>query len=229
GLTVAAALLAWAYFPTFPQRVPQHKHLVLRRRYWLYYGLTFMSGARRQIFVVFAGFLMVEKFGYSAADITLLYLANHALNTWLAPRIGQLIGRFGERKVLTLEYIGLIVIFTSYAFVETGWIAAGLYILDHLLFAMAIGISSYFHKIADPPDIASSAGVAFTINHIAAVVLPAVFGFIWIQSPATVFLAGAAMAVVSLGLARLVPTQPAVDNEIAAFGRLNKAANAPAP
>ncbi|MES9870288.1 MAG: MFS transporter [Sedimenticola sp.] len=208
---VLVAVLAWRWFPAFTHKEPQHKHLVLRKRYWLYYALVFMSGARRQIFVVFAGFLMVQKFGYSASDIALLFLVNHVLNTPLAPKIGRLISAWGERRVLTLEYIGLIVIFVSYAFVEEGWVAAVLYVIDHLFFAMAIGINSYFHKIADPRDIASTAGVSFTINHIAAVVIPVLFGFLWMVSPASVFLAGAGMAVISLCMALLVPAKPSME------------------
>ena len=98
-------------------------------------------------------------------------------------QIGRLITRFGERAALTLEYIGLVIIFTAYAFVEWAALAAVLYVLDHLFFAMAIAIKSYFQKIADPADIASTAGVSFTINHIAAVVLPAALGFVWLVSP----------------------------------------------
>jgi len=209
GATVVVVFWAWRAFPLFSHQVPQHKHLLMRRRYWLYYALTFMSGARRQIFVVFAGFLMVEKFGYGASDIALLFLLNHLINTWAAPRVGQLVARWGERRALTIEYLGLIVIFTSYALVDAAWLAGLLYVLDHLLFAMAIAIESYFKKIADPRDIASTAGVSFTINHIAAVVIPVIFGVIWIESYAAVFLMGAVMAIGSLLLARLVPAQPA--------------------
>lgn len=211
----AVSIVAWAWFafPRFSHAVPQHKHLVFRSRYWLYYALTFMSGARRQIFIVFAGFLMVEKFGFSAADIALLFLLNHLINTWAAPRIGKLVARWGERHALSLEYLGLILIFSAYAFVEAAWLAAALYVLDHLLFAMAIAIESYFKKIADPRDFASTAGVSFTINHIAAVAIPVAFGFIWIQSHAAVFLLGAAMAGVSLLLARQVPCDPAIGRE----------------
>jgi predicted MFS family arabinose efflux permease len=220
GAAMAVALLSWKLFPQFAQTVPQHKHLLLRKRYWLYYGLTFLGGARRQIFMVFASFLMVEKFGYSAADIALLYLLNHSINTFVAPRIGRFVARFGERLTLTIEYCGLIVIFTAYAFVEVAWIAAVLFVLDHILFAMAIAIRSYFKKIADPADMASTASVAFTINHIAAVIIPASFGLVWLFSPASVFLAGAAMAGGSLVLARLVPRNPAEGNEVIVFGQV---------
>ncbi len=219
GVSVIVLALAAAYlFPRFPQKVPQRKQLLMRRRYWLYYALTFMSGARRQIFVVFAGFLMVEKFGFSAANIALLFLVNHVVNAWAAPRIGRLIARFGERRMLTLEYAGLIVIFTSYAFVQTASVAVFLYIADHLFFAMSIAIRTYFQKIADPADIASTAGVSFTINHVAAVVIPVLFGLVWLHSPALVFLAGSGMALVSLGLSRLVPEAPAPGSEVSLLG-----------
>jgi hypothetical protein len=208
GLTLAVAISAWLTFPRFRQTTTQHKRIILRRRYWLYYALTFMGGARRQIFIVFAAFMMVERFHFGAGDIALLFLVNHLLNIWLAPRIGRLISRWGEQRALTLEYIGLALIFAAYAFVSSPWLAAMLYVADHILFAMAIAIRSYFQKIADPADIAATSGVAFSINHIAAVVIPAAFGLLWLASPAAVFLAGSAMALISLVLARMIPGRP---------------------
>jgi predicted MFS family arabinose efflux permease len=208
GLTCLIALIGWLAFPQFPQDVVQHKTIIIRSRYWLYYALTFISGARRQIFVVFAGFLLVEKFDYSVPEISLLFFVNGGLNMVMAPKIGRLIARWGERRALILEYIGLIIIFVSYAFVNDAFIAGGLYVVDHLFFALAIAIKTYFQKIADPADIASTAAVGFTINHIAAVVIPAIFGIIWLTSPAIVFLAGAGMAAASLALSFLVPRHP---------------------
>ncbi|MBT2968448.1 MAG: MFS transporter [Candidatus Thiodiazotropha sp. (ex Ctena orbiculata)] len=213
GLTLLIALIAWLGFPLFPQKTEQHKHMVFRKRYWLYYTLTFMSGARRQIFVVFAGFLMVEKFGYSVSQIAILFLINASINVFLAPRIGRLIGQIGERRALLIEYAGLILVFCGYALVQTAWVAAVLYIIDHLFFALAIALKTYFQKIAAAEDIASTAGVSFSINHIAAVVIPALFGIIWLSSPALVFLAGAAMAAISFILSLLVPKVPAIGRE----------------
>ncbi len=209
GLTTLIAIGAWLSFPRYPEPVIQHRKIVLRKRYWLYYALTFFSGARRQIFMVFAGFLLVEKFGYGVDDIALLFLLNGAINIFLAPRIGRMIGRWGERRALVFEYVGLIAVFVSYAFVSSGPWAAVLYVVDHMFFALAIAIKTYFQKIADPADIASTAAVGFTINHIAAVVIPALFGLLWLVSPAAVFLAGAGMAAGSLILATLVPARPA--------------------
>jgi len=213
GVCFLLAIFMWQAFPHFPVKIPQHKTLILRKRYWLYYMLTFFSGARRQIFMVFAAFLMVEKFGYSAAQITLLFLFNYAFNWLFAERIGRVIHYIGERRALTFEYAGLIIVFAAYAMVENAYLAAGLYVIDHMFFALYIAISTYFHKIADPKDMASSAGVSFTINHIAAIVVPAALGLVWIQSRSLVFIVGVVFAVCSLVLARIIPDEPAPGNE----------------
>ncbi|MDJ0894118.1 MAG: MFS transporter, partial [Alphaproteobacteria bacterium] len=208
AVAAVTALWAMAAFPQYKPKVEQNRKIVLRQRYWLFYALTFLSGARRQIFVVFAAFLLVEKFGYSVAEVAALFFLNGALNGLLAPMIGRLIGRWGERRALIFEYAGLVLVFTGYAFVESAWMAGALYVIDHLFFALAIAIKTYFQKIADPADLASSAGVSFTINHIAAVVIPVTFGLLWLVSPAAVFLSGAAMAAASLGFSFLMPRRP---------------------
>ena len=218
GLCCLLALLMWLNFPHFPSKTAQHKTLVLRRRYWLYYLLTFLSGARRQIFVVFAAFLMVEKFGYSASQVTLLFLINYAFNWFFAERIGALIHRIGERRALTLEYIGLIFVFVAYGLVENATLAAALYVIDHMFFAMAIAISTYFQKIADPKDMASTAGVSFTISHIAAIVIPAALGLVWMWSHAMVFFIGAGFAALSLLASQLIPFDPGPGQEMALPG-----------
>ena len=206
-IPLAIAVFCIFAFPTYPVKIEQNKQIVLRPRYWLFYALTMMYGARRQIFMVFASFMMVEKFGFNAAQITLMFLANAALNMVIAPKVGRLIAKWGERKALTLEYAGLIGVFVAYAFVEVAW-----YIIDHMFFALGIAIKTYFQKIADPADIASTQGVSYSINHIIAIGIPVAFGFVWLISPAAVFLSGAAMAGISLVLALLIPQNPGPDN-----------------
>jgi len=220
GLGLLLVIFTMISFPKFTTPVEQEKKLFLRKRYWLYYILVFLSGARRQIFMVFAGFLMVEKFHYSVADISLLFLVNHLINLYAAPRIGKFIARIGERSTLSIEYTALILIFSGYALVEDANTAAVLYVLDHLFFAMAIAIKTYFQKIADPADIASTSGVSFTINHIAAVIIPASFGLIWLVNPSLVFWIGAFIASLSLLLSRNIPKDPGVGNEVI-LGRRN--------
>ena len=212
GITVAIAIYCWFAYPAFAMETPQHNKIILRRRYWLYYALQFMSGARRQIFMVFAAFMMVEHFGFAVHELTFLFLINYAANILFAPMMGWMINRIGEKWSLAFEYTGLIFVFIAYGGIYWfGWgaaLAAALYVIDHLFFALAFAQKTYFQKIADPADIAPTAAVAFTINHIAAVVLPAALGYLWVTSQASVFVLAAILAGASLGLALLIPRHP---------------------
>lgn len=213
GVTFILGILAWILFDHFKDDVIQEKKVRLKKEYWLFYVLTFFAGARRQIFIVFASFLLVEKFGVDIENMVALLFVNSLLNIYFAPMMGRFISKFGERITLRFEYIGLILVFLSYAFVENLYVAYGLFIADHLLFSMAIALKTYFHKIADPKDLASASAVSFTINHIAAVFLPAVLGIIWLYSHALVFIIGASIAVLSFSLSFLIPHNPAMGRE----------------
>ncbi|MEI6205195.1 MAG: MFS transporter [Desulfuromonadales bacterium] len=211
GIVVFLAGL-WAIFqdPTHTDVPPQKLRMFLKRRYWLYYLLTFMSGARRQIYMVFSMFLLVKVFHFSVQAITALFIINNIINWIINPMIGRAINAFGERTLCTVEYAGVIMVFLTYAYASSGWVVAGMYILDYILFNFAVAIRTYFQKIADPQDIAPTSAVGFTINHIAAVFLPALGGYLWMLNYRIPFLMGAAMGVVSLILAQFirVPAHP---------------------
>ena len=197
-MIIAAGLWGFLKDPADRNIVPQHKKMIFRKKYWLFYFLTFMGGARRQIFMAFAVFLLVKKFQFSVHEVTALFVINNLINYFLSPIIGKAIIRFGERKVLSLEYSSLIFIFLAYAAVGSKTLVALLYILDHIFFNFSIAIRTYFQKIGDPRDIASSMAVGFTINHVAAVFLPAIGGMLWMIDYRIPFVAGACMSLISL-------------------------------
>ena len=197
----------WAFFqnPTHKNLIPQHKKMIFRRRYSLFYFLTFMAGARRQIFIAFSIFLMVKIFNFSVKEVTLLFIFNNIVNYFLSPLIGKAIVRFGERKVLSVEYAGLILVFLAYAFTQSKMVIILMYLIDHILFNFAIAIRTYFQKIADPKDIAPSMAAGFTINHIAAVVLPVLGGIVWMVDYRIPFIAAAVMSGISLIAVQKIP------------------------
>jgi predicted MFS family arabinose efflux permease len=217
ALTLIIVAYCVVMMPQFEAPNPQVKKFVLRKRYWLYYALQFMSGARRQIFMVFAAFMMVERFGLDVDQVTKLMLVTLVVNMVLAPVLGRIVHHFGERNAMAVEYAGLVIVFMLYGGIYWfGWgvmLATVLYIVNNIFFALALAIKTYFQKIADPGDIAPTAAVAFTINHIAAVFLPALLGYIWLVSPGAVFGLAAGMAMVSLILALMIPRNPEPGNE----------------
>ncbi len=216
-LCLLIVVFCYFYYPQFQIGKKQRLAIVLKRRYWVYYALQFFSGARRQIFVVFASFMMVEKYGFDVHQITLLLLANFLINIFMAPLIGRFIEKFGERLSLIVEYFGLMVIFLLYAglyYFNWSYIVASiLFIADHMFFGLAFAMKTYFQKIADSEDFAPTAAVAFTINHISAVFLPVLLGYIWIHNNSAVFYLAAVLSFISLIVAILIPRFPSKGNE----------------
>ncbi len=206
SLIIAAAVWGLIQDPSDRTIIPQRKKMIVRKKYRLFYFLTFMAGARRQIFMAFAVLLMVQKFKYSVQEVTILFVVNNIINYYLSPLIGKSIIRFGERKVLSLEYLSLIFIFVAYAVTGSKLVVAFLYILDHIFFNFSIAIRTYFQKVGDPRDIAPSMAVGFTINHIAAVVLPALGGLLWMIDYRIPFISGAMMSLVSLAAVQMIRT-----------------------
>lgn len=205
-LAVGAAAYLTAPHPD--NALPQNKGMVFRWRYWLFYTLTMLAGARRQIFIAFSVFLLVEHFGFSVQDVTLLFILNNVINWFASPFIGRAIAKYGERAVLSVEYGGLIAVFIVYGTTDSPLVAGCMYVIDHLLFNCSIAIRTFFQKIADPADIAPSMAVGFTINHIAAVIIPVIGGALWLTDPAVVFFGGAGLAAMSLAFVQLIRTTP---------------------
>lgn len=211
GLVAVAGL--WALFqdPTHDKIAVQHRKMIFRRRYLLYYFLTFMAGARRQIFIAFSVFLLVKVFDFSVREVTMLFIVNNSINYFLSPLIGRAIVRFGERLVLSVEYGGLILVFLTYAFTGSKSVVILMYLIDHMLFNFSIAIRTYFQKVADPQDIAPSMAVGFTINHIAAVVIPVLGGLIWMIDYRIPFVVGAIMSGISLVAVQKIPGTAALE------------------
>jgi len=195
--------------PTKKDMPAQHKKMVFRKKYWLFYVLTFFAGARRQIFVAFSVFLLVKRFDYSVTTVTALFVFNNLINFFISPQIGKAVNRFGERKVLSLEYGSLIVIFLVYAFSDSKILVGIMYILDHIFFNFALAIRTFFQKMAAPGDIAPSMAVGFTINHIAAVILPVFGGILWIYNYKIPFIMGSILSLMSFAFVQLIDREVA--------------------
>ncbi len=189
----------------------QRRKVVFRRDYWLYYALTFLMGCRRHIFTTFAIFLLVQVHGISVRQAATLFLVNNLVSTYSAAQLGRVVARFGERKVLTVNFLGLIGVFLGYAFISYLPILYILFVLDNVFFGFSLAVDSYFQKIAHTPaEISSNVGLAQTINHISALGVPVLGGILWEQvAPSATFLAGVAIVAIALGLVQWIRPRPA--------------------
>jgi MFS family permease len=188
----------------------EKRKVIFRRDYWLYYLLTFMMGSRRHIFTTFAIFMLVQVYGISVRETALLFLVNNLVSTYAAAQLGRLVARFGERKMLTFNFGGLIGVFLGYAYISYLPVLYALFVLDHIFFGFNLAVDSYFQKIArSPQEITSNVSLAQTINHVSALVVPVLGGILWEKvAPSATFLAGVVIAVVSLILVQFIQIKP---------------------
>jgi MFS family permease len=192
-------------------RQREKRKVIFRRQYWLYYVLTFLMGSRRHIFSTFAIFMLVQVYGIDVRTTALLYMANNLVSTFTYAQLGKLVSLFGERRLLTINFIALIFVFLGYAYFTWLPVLFVLFILDHIFFGFNLAVDSYFQKIAlSKEEITSNVSMAQTINHISALIVPILGGILWEAiSPSATFLAGVGIAVVSLVFVQFIRTDKA--------------------
>jgi predicted MFS family arabinose efflux permease len=188
--------------------LPPRRRVTLRRQYWLYYALAFLMGSRRHIFTTFAIFLLVQEYGITVETTATLFLVNSLVNTYAYQLVGKLVGKLGERLMLSVGFGVLIFVFLGYAYVTSLTLLFGLFVIDNIIFGFNLATQTYFQKIAvTQEEITSNLSVEQTINHIAAIIVPVAGGTVWelfgSQAP---FLAGVGIAVASLVLVQFLRT-----------------------
>ncbi|MFC2030929.1 MFS transporter, partial [Chloroflexota bacterium] len=126
----------------------QKRKVIFRRGYWLYYALTFLMGSRRHIFTTFAIFMLVDIYGIDVRTTATLFLVNSLISIYASAQLGRIVARYGERKVLTFNFLGLIAVFLGYAFVPYLPVLYMLFIVDNIFFGFNLAVDTYFQKIA---------------------------------------------------------------------------------
>ena len=207
GLFISISGISMLFVNPVNREIPlQHKKLIVKKKYWLFYVLNFLAGIRRQIFTVFAIFLLVDHYNLGLRIVTGIYVINFALTYFLNPMISYALNKYGERIVLSLESASLIVLFLGYAFIDNVLIVVGLFVLDSIFFNFSIGLNTYLQKTADPEDLGSSTAVGFTINHISAVIIPVFGGILWMLNWRLPFLVGTGFTIISLFFTQMITT-----------------------
>jgi MFS family permease len=202
-LVSGASIAVAAFTVFFVSREATHVKMprsAVKRKYGLYYALTFLQGCRKQIFVIFAIFALVKVYGTSVRVVARLMTVNRIANLIFAPTIGRIVDKIGERKALSICYAALIAIFLGYSLSHDRRILYVLYCLDSFVYMFSIAQTTYLNKIASPEDVRPALSMGVTMNHVASVIVPLVGGLLWevLGRYEVVFSGGAVVAVVSL-------------------------------
>ncbi len=189
------------------------RKVIFRKRYWLYYLLTFLLGSRRHVFGTFAILLLVSVYRVPVQQTAILFLVNSILTTIAYPQIGRLVARFGERWVLVANFAILAPIFVGYAYLTSLPVLVLFYVADSILGGFALALNTYFHKIAvTTEEITSNVSMGQTINHLSAVFVPALGALLWrLYGYQATFLAGTVIVLIGLVLSFWVQVEQAVE------------------
>jgi hypothetical protein len=194
-----AAILAAAACLGIPRDIKTPgPRFIVRRRYGLYYMLCFLEGWRKQIFMAFAGFLLVNNYGMSLETMLSLWITVGIASWFLSPRVGKLIDRLGERRILTAYYVCLTGVFCGYAFIRNRYVLAGLFMTDNIFFTLGMALTTYVRRLAPPEEHTPTLSMGVAMNHVAAVTMPLVGGFLWTLNYRWVFGMGATAAAMSI-------------------------------
>jgi MFS family permease len=208
----AAAFLAAAACLGIPRNIKTPgPRLVFRRKYSLFYLLNFLEGWRKQIFVAFAGFMLVRMHGADLATMLILWIAIQAIGWVASPPVGRLIDRIGERRTLVFYFACLTLFFIGYAVIQNKFVLYAVYVVNGAFVVFSMALTTYVNRIAPPREHTPTLSMGVAMNHVAAVLMPLVGGLLWkFAGYQWTFFVGAAAAALSvLGALRLPRHEPA--------------------
>jgi MFS family permease len=195
------------------------KRLIIKKEYTLFYVLSILYGARKQIFITFGPWVLIKEFGQGVSTFALLGFFIAGIGMFFKPALGYLIDKFGERYVLAGEAVSLILICLGYAFSRDYFVSigkesialyfiCGCYIIDQLLAAASMARSTYLKKIAVvPEDVSPTLSMGISIDHMVSMTIPFLGGYLWtVLGYKYVFIGGAVIALINLFAASRINT-----------------------
>lgn len=193
------------------------KRFVFRKKYRLFYALSMLFGARKQIFLTFAPWLLVSVYNQRAPQLALAMGASALIGIFLKPVFGKLIDRLGERTVLMADAVLILLLSTAYAVVPQlagpGTALALLYcffVLDELLFSLSMARTTYLSSIIEnKAEMVPTIGLGGTIDHIVSMTVPVIGGILWVKvGPWAVFAMAGLVAVITFFTVSTMRKQP---------------------
>jgi predicted MFS family arabinose efflux permease len=221
GLVLAGALM-FMMKPDQPQKPKQF--LKLHKEYRLFYILNIFSGSRKQIFITFAPWVIVTIFLQPTQTIATLMVIGGVIGILFQPILGKAIDRYGEKLIMQVEAVLLVVVCLGYGFSRflfppnTAFLlVCGFYLLDQMLMSVNMARSMYMKKIAlKDEDVQASLTAGVTIDHVFSLTIALVGGIIWsVFGFQYVFLLGIIIAILGFVAASFIriPTQREIPPE----------------
>jgi len=214
-LYLAAALAVLAMSPRKAEGKP--RRLVFKRRYGRYYALSSLYGIRKQLFITFGPWMLVDLFRQNAQTMTFLFLLISVVGIGVQPTVGRLTDRFGPRTVLGGEALLIVGVCAVYAFapelLPAGAalvVVSACYIVDQSSSAVVMSRAVYVSQIAEESaDVSPTLSLGISIDHAMSMFIPMLGALAWggagERGYRWVFLGGSAVAALNFVVTRGMP------------------------
>jgi len=193
---------------------------VWRRKYWLFYAMALVFGARKQIFITFAPWVLVRLYDQPASVMAKLWIVASALGIFFHPFLGQLVDRWGEKTILTLDSLILGAVCVGYGASHllesrsmTLWILYACFVVDNMLFGVNMARATYLTKIAArKEDVSPTLSLGTTLDHAVSMIIPFFGGMLWMShGHSAVFMFAGGVAATMFILTRFIPSKRILD------------------
>jgi len=190
--------------------VRNNRKLFMKKEFSLFYVLSIVNGARKQIFLTFGPWVLIKVFGQGVSTFAMIGFITALMGIFFKPWVGQLIDKKGEKFVLGAEAVFLFLVCIGYVVAENTSFAiimvCGCFIIDQLLNAAAMARATYVRKIAkSKEDVSPTLSMGLSMDHVVSMFIPVAGSVVWnVFGYQYVFVAGAAIAVLNFILTRKI-------------------------
>jgi predicted MFS family arabinose efflux permease len=217
---ISAAILS--FIKPKQSTVRAKKRYIFRKEYLLYYWLCMIYGARKQIFLTFGPWVLVDVFRQPVSTMTMLFFIVAVIGIFVKPWVGRLIDRVGEKFVLSSESIIFFFTCLGYSFAENIFsrsiaivFICICYVTDFTIDSVGMARTTYMKKLAlKPEEISPSLSLGTSLDHVVTIFLPILGGLAWYNGGPSgykyVFLGGAAIALINYFSCRQIKLQATV-------------------
>ena len=205
---LGAAILIFRMKPLKIEK--KRSKIFLKKEFSVFYVLSIVNGARKQIFLTFGPWVLIKVFGQSVSTFAAIGFATAAIGIFFKPFVGRLIDSRGEKFVLGAEALLLFLVCAGYAAADKTRVALGLiiacYVLDQLLNAAGMARATYVSKIAvHKDDVSPTLSMGLSLDHVVSMFIPFAGSLVWNAfGYQYVFIAGAFIALLNFAITRKI-------------------------
>jgi MFS family permease len=185
GFMIAATAFALPMEET-ANKTPRRR-FYFAKKFHKFYGLEVFYGARKQIFLTFAPYVLILHYGADASVIALLMAASAAFGIVLNPLIGKLIDRLGYKIIMVSDTLILVAVCFFYGFAHRLFppriayaVVCVNYILDAIISLASMATSVYVQDIAaSQEEVTATLSTGVSVNHFISIFIALIGGWVW--------------------------------------------------